>query len=362
MKISRKGRELKSRRIERFIREHAAWIRALSKKYGIPGKSLVHQWIKAYREFGEDGLKVFEVQTKTAGAVASSAMAIDLAKENWKVPNWTTIVTEPGAVQKWIGKTWSGHCQGMCVSSNAIYFSYHNQIVKTDWYGREQRWIQTEIHGGDICYWNGKLYTGVWLTPKTEQWSAAIGVYDAETLKPLKLHRLDWHWGTDGITCMDGVVYLNMGRYAPDKLGHKNWYGKFDAETLKPIGEPFVVDHGEDSSCGAQNMTNDGKYIYSSHYTYDEAERTPNVVVHDKDTFKAVAKYRFGWNHGIDVVPGGKDGAVRFAWVFTPNWISRLCKKEKLPICGIVQFVELKDGQCYDFTMHGGGYSKEIER
>ena len=29
----------------------------LAKKYGIPGKSLVHQWIKAYREFGEDGLK-----------------------------------------------------------------------------------------------------------------------------------------------------------------------------------------------------------------------------------------------------------------------------------------------------------------
>ena len=58
----------------------------------------------------------------------------------------------------------------------------------------------------------------------------------------------------------------------------------------------------------------------------------------------------------------GRDpGAVRFAWVFTPNWIGRLCKKQKLPIYGIVQFVELKDGQVYDFTMHGGGYNKEIE-
>ena len=28
----------------------------------------------------------------------------------------------------------------------------------------------------------------------------------------------------------------------------------------------------------------------------------------------------------------------------------------------VVQFVELKDGQVYDFTMHGGGYNKEIER
>lgn len=29
----------------------------LAKKYDVPAKSLIHQWIKAYREFGEDGLK-----------------------------------------------------------------------------------------------------------------------------------------------------------------------------------------------------------------------------------------------------------------------------------------------------------------
>jgi hypothetical protein len=108
-------------------------------------------------------------------------------------------------------------------------------------------------------------------------------------------------------------------------------------------------------------MTTDGTYIYSSYYTLDETANTPNLIVYDKN-FKVVAKHVYGWNHGMDVVPGGKDGAVRFAWVFTPNWIGRLCKKQKLPIYGIVQFVELKDGQVYDFTMHGGGYTKEIER
>ena len=97
----------------------------------------------------------------------------------------------------------------MCVSSNAIYFSFHDQIVKTDWYGRLLNRVTVDPHGGDICLWNGRLYTGVWLKP---------------------------------------------------------------------------------------------------------------------------------------------------------NWIGRLCKKQKLPIYGIVQFVELKGGQVYDFTMHGGGYGKEIER
>ena len=34
--------------------------------------------------------------------------AIDLAKENWKVPNWSTVVSAPGAVREFIGRTWSG--------------------------------------------------------------------------------------------------------------------------------------------------------------------------------------------------------------------------------------------------------------
>ena len=44
------------------------------------------------------------------------------------------------------------------------------------------------------------------------------------------------------------------------KRGIRNWYRKFDAETLEPIGKPFLVDHGEEFTCGAQNITTDGKY------------------------------------------------------------------------------------------------------
>ena len=300
----------------------------------------------------------------TMAAVVSAGSAFA-----WKVPNWTTIVTEPGAIQEQYGQTkkWCGHVQGMCVSSNAIYFSFHDQIVKTDWYGRLLNRVPVDPHGGDICLWNGKLYTGVWHVKKGEKSYGAIYMYDADTLELLKAQKVkSKDAGVDGITVLDGVIYLAMGatgKYDPEtKSGRTCWYGKFKTETLEQIGEPFGEDHGDDSLCGSQNMCTDGKYIYSSHYTYDEAARTPNVVVHDKDTFKVVAKCRFGWNHGIDVVPGGKDGAVRFAWVFTPNWIGRLCKKENLPLYGIVQFVELKDGQVIDFTEHGAGFGKEIER
>ena len=305
-----------------------------------------------------------------AAGMSVAAMAVDVAKASWKVPNWTTIVTEPGAIQKWIGKTWSGHCQGMCVSSNAIYFSFHDQIVKTDWRGRFLKRVETDQHGGDICIWNGKLYTGVWLKPRKgsgDSWCGAIGVYDAETLEHLETRKVkSLNAGVDGITVLDGVIYLAMGatgKHDPGKKrGRTNWYCRFNAETLEPIGEPFGVDDGENSLCGSQNMTTDGKYIYSSHYTEDEAARTPNVVVHDKDTFKVVARYRFGWNHGIDVVPGGKNGAVRFAWVITPNWATSDKHDPHVNVHGIVHFVEVKDGQVFDFTEHGAGFKKVIER
>ena len=142
--------------------------------------------------------------------------AIDLAKENWKVPNWSTVVSAPGAVREFIGRTWSGHVQGMCVSSNAIYFSFHNQIVKTDWYGRLLRWVPVDIHGGDICYLDGKVYTGVWRKPKEkgEKWCAAIYMYDADTLKLLNVRKVPWDSGADGITALDGVIYFALAREA----------------------------------------------------------------------------------------------------------------------------------------------------
>ena len=227
-------------------------------------------------------------------------------------------------------------------------------------------------HSGDICLWNGRLYTGVWLAPTKgtgERWCAAIGVYDAETLELVKLAKVPWNcWAADGITAVDGVVYLALGAEGKydfeKKRGRSCWYCRFDAETLEMIGEPFGVDHGDYSSCGAQNMTTDGRYIYASHYPYDEAKREPNIVVHDKDTFNVVAKHRFGWNTGLDVVPGGKDGAVRFAWCFSPNWTceENVGNDPRVNIYGIVQFLELKDGVVSDFTKHGGGFEKEIER
>ena len=81
---------------------------------------------------------------------------------NWKVPRWWAFLSAPDAVKKVVDGKCSGHVQGMCVTSNAFFFSFHNQIVKTDWKGRFLKRAEVVPHGGDICHWNGRVYVGVW--------------------------------------------------------------------------------------------------------------------------------------------------------------------------------------------------------
>ena len=95
------------------------------------------------------------------GCLAAVTALSALAVGSWQVPSWNMILSEQGAVTEKIDGTWCGHVQGMCVTSNAFYFAYHNQIVKTDWSGRFLARRDVLIHTGDICAWNGRLYTAV---------------------------------------------------------------------------------------------------------------------------------------------------------------------------------------------------------
>ena len=299
-------------------------------------------------------------------AVAACAPVARAEMGTWKVPSWQAFLSAPDAVKKIInekdGKC-PGHSQGMCVTSNAFYFSFHNQIVKTDWKGLLLKRVTVVPHGGDICHWNGRVYVGAWEPPKKkgEKGCTSIRVYDADTLEPVKERRMpEWQNAADGITCLDGVIILGMGMkdWNGSDKGHSNYYGKFDAETLEPIGKPFLVDHGEESSCGAQNICTDGTYIYSCYYTSDEAARTPNFIVYDKD-FKVVGKHLFGWTHGVDVVPGGKDGAVRFAWATTLN--NNWDKSSPIVSQVLVRFAELKNGEISDMSKYIG-FKKPMAR
>lgn len=76
---------------------------ALAKQYGIPSKSLVHQWIKAYREFGDDGLKTSwskevydaEFKQKAVEAYLSSGESYEVVAARLHIKN-------PATLNRWV--------------------------------------------------------------------------------------------------------------------------------------------------------------------------------------------------------------------------------------------------------------------
>ena len=211
-------------------------------------------------------------------AVASAAACAATAVGGWRVPgNWEVRISEKGAVQEWTGKTWCGHVQGMCATSNALYFAFHNQIVKTDWYGRLLKRADNLVkHTGDICCWNGRLYT---------------------------------------IICH-----------------------------AKPVeGVPG-------SPASIQVFDEDLNIVKTKTFTRVKGEGGDTFFKFDRD-FKLIGKYNFGWKQGVDVVPGGKDGAVRFIYCSTPNWL-KFQEKPMLPVHALILFAELKGDSIRDITRH----------
>ena len=196
-------------------------------------------------------------------ALAATAFNLGAAQPAPPIPpNWEPILTRPGALAKG-----SGHVQGFCVTSNAIYATLHDGLYKFDWYGHLLMHVSADKHQGDICYWNGKLYTAVCI-PKDVPKRGRIDVWD-ENLK--KIGTTEFVRPADGIACMDGVLYVGLGPARnPDKPFRGNYFGKFDVETLQPLCEPFLVDHGFDVTAGVQNIATDGERLYINFYTPEE--------------------------------------------------------------------------------------------
>ena len=258
-------------------------------------------------------------------------------------PNWEPILTRPGALAMR-----SGHVQGFCVTSNAIYATLHDGLYKFDWYGRLLMHVSADKHQGDICYWNGKLYTAVCI-PKDVPKRGRIDVWD-ENLK--KIGTTEFVRSADGIACIDGVLYVGLGPARdPAKPFRGNYFGKFDAETLQPLCEPFLVDHGYDVCAGVQNIATDGERLYINFYTPEE--NYPCFFVFDKD-FKVLQSHVFGWRHGVDLVGGGEPGVVRLIYAVTLNCWSKASKLQldPAPSQNLFLYAELKDGKISDLTRY----------
>ena len=258
-------------------------------------------------------------------AVASATLAFgENASQEWT--DFNTITTAPEA----LGNEWHGHCQGMCFGTNAIYFSHGNIIVKTDLKG-DFICATTDVasHNGDICCWSNYVFTGVvnneiaaiWVYKDNGDRLEKIMQYKPEGLKLWGDTQYNWA-GADGITCLDGTIYLGLGNN-PNEF--RNYYGKFKFDpannTIVPLNGSNIYVHVDSilgSTDGAQNMCTDGTYIYASHYTSNP--ETENIVQFDTN-FNVVAKHKFGCGYGLDWMPGGMPAVERrFAWCASKNY------------------------------------------
>lgn len=192
-----------------------------------------------------------------------------------------------------------GHVQGLAATEKTLFVSQKKFLSKMDWRGNLLKRIPVPDHTGDICWFDNALYAVLSLKDTLDGSSyGKIHVYDAD-LNLIREKTVDR--GMDGITCLDGILYVGMGAAtAPSKEPHRvNILGRFDARTLEEIAPRFDFDYGYQTRYGFQDLANDGQLLYASFYAVKDA---PDLVVFDTK-MQVKALHRAEVNQGFDRLP-----------------------------------------------------------
>jgi hypothetical protein len=112
------------------------------------------------------------------------------------------------------------HLQGICTDQKAaIFWSWTDQLVKTDPSGHVLKQVPAANHHGDLCYLQGKVYVAVNLGKFNQppgQEDSWIFVYEAETLTEIARHPVpELVHGAGGIAT-DGKRFLVVGGLPPE--------------------------------------------------------------------------------------------------------------------------------------------------
>ncbi|MBR4171305.1 MAG: hypothetical protein IKR48_06605 [Kiritimatiellae bacterium] len=193
-----------------------------------------------------------------------------------------------------------GHIQGACVSDDAIYLSQMTCIYKFDWTGNLLKRLPVISHTGDLCFYKGEIYTSVSVYHNARKCKGLIQVFDADLnfVREKELER-----GTDGVTILNGVLYLGMGSVGQvgSKPHRENLVGRFRPETLEEIDRK-PIDCGMETCFGAQNITTDGKDLYFSFYPAKRGD-PPLAIFHADLTFDRMISVKQSPNNGFDLLP-----------------------------------------------------------
>ena len=94
------------------------------------------------------------------------------------------------------------HLQGVATDGVDIYWSFTDEIIRTDLKGKILASQKAPSHQGDLCYKDGVVYVAVNRGEFNQENKAIseISAYDAKTLKPLNTWPIDMPHGAGGMT------------------------------------------------------------------------------------------------------------------------------------------------------------------
>lgn len=184
------------------------------------------------------------------------------------------------------------HLQGVCTNeSDAVYWSFTTDLVKSDHRGRVLKSVPVVNHHGDLCFQNGKLYVAVnhgrFNDPdgNADSW---VYVYNAETLKFIAKHSTpEVFHGAGGIGVMDGRYYIVGG--LPDGV-EENYVYEYDAEFR--FQKKHTIKSGW-TQLGIQSAT------YHDEAWWFGCYGSPKILLKTNAQFEMLGRYEFDCSLGI---------------------------------------------------------------
>ena len=203
--------------------------------------------------------------------------------------NYVPIIAGKGELDAVVG-----HIQGICASDDALYISHQKGIFKLDWQGRVLKYVKAENHTGDLCFYNGRVYSAIACYDPKLKGKGAIQEYSSD-LDVLRRYALPFP--IDGIAVLDGHFYFGVGPNPP-KAHRGNRLGKLATDFSGEIS--FVkIDHGYPTRWGTQAITVCKNQLFVSFY----GAKTPMETAVFDGSGKLVNVLKFGANYGFEALP-----------------------------------------------------------
>ena len=189
------------------------------------------------------------------------------------------------------------HLQGVTTDGNALFWSFTDTLVKTDFQGSVKQKVVVDDHHGDLCFIDGKIYVAVNLgefnkpAGKADSW---VYVYDAMNLALLHKHPVpEVVHGAGGIAVKNGTFYVVGG--LPHEVNENYVYAYTPDFTFK---QRYVILSGH-THLGIQTVDFiDGAWYFGCY-------GDPRILIKTDPEFNLIGKWDFDAAYGITSLPDG---------------------------------------------------------